>query len=110
MANLLYIGEDLTVTWTGASVTVNGTTSYLNSATVTYAITDAAGTAVSGGTGTLSYIAASNGNYEGTIESTVLTASNFTVGRTYLLDITLVQSGYNGFRRLECRAAIRGNA
>ena len=110
MANLLYIGEDMNVTWDAASVTVAGTTTYLNSATVTYSITDAAGTAVSGATGTLSYVAASSGDYEGTIESTVLTASNFTVGRTYLLDITLVQSGYNGFRRLECRAAIRGNA
>lgn len=108
MANLLYLNEDMNVTLTGASVTVNGTTSYLNSATVTYSITDAAGTAVSGGTGTLSYVSASSGDYEGTIESSVLTSSNFTEGRTYLVDITLSQSGYNGFRRLVCRAAYRG--
>ena len=108
MANLLYLNEDMNVTWDAASVTVAGTTTYLNSATVTYSITDAAGTAVSGGTGTLSYVAASSGDYEGTIESSVLTSSNFTEGRTYLIDITLSQSGYNGFRRLVCRAAYRG--
>ena len=108
MANVLFLNEDMTVTWSGATATVNGTTTYLNSATVTYSITDAAGTAVSGGTGTLSYVSASNGNYEGTIESSVLTTANFTEGRTYLVDITLSQSGYNGFRRLVCRAAYRG--
>lgn len=108
MANVLFIGEDMTLTATGLSVTVQGVTSYLNSATVTYAVTDAAGTAVSGGTGTLSYVSASDGNYEGTIESTVLTAANFTEGRTYLVDITISQSSYNSFRRLVCRAAYRG--
>lgn len=108
MANMLYFGEDHTLSWDAASVTVNGTLSYLNSATVTYAVKDRTGTAVSGGTGTLSYIAASSGDYEGTIESSVMTTSNFTEGETYFVELTLSQSSYNGFRRLVCRAAYRG--
>ena len=108
MANLLYIGEDHTLRWDGASKTVAGVTTYLNSATVTYAITDAAGTAVSGGTGTLSYVAASDGDYEGTIESSVVTAANFAEGRTYFVNVTLSESTFNGYRRLVCRVAYRG--
>lgn len=108
MANVIYIGEDLTLTFTGASVTVQGSTSYLNSATVTYAVKDATGTAVSGATGTLTYVAASNGNYEGTLESSVTTPANFTEGGTYIVEYTLSQSTYNGFRRMVCRAAYRG--
>lgn len=108
MANVLYLNEDHTVRWDGATKTVNGTASYLNSATVTYALKDATGTAVSGGTGTLSYISSSNGNYEGTIESTVVTTSNFTEGGTCFLELTLSEGLFNGFRRLVCRVAYRG--
>lgn len=104
----LRIGCDETLTWSGATVTVAGSASYLNAATVTYAIKDAAGTAVTGATGTLAYVAASSGNYEGTLESSVLTAANFTEGAAYLVEFTLVSGSYNGFRRLVCRAAYRG--
>lgn len=102
MATAIYIAADRTVTYSGASA--GG--SYLNSATVTYSLKDATLTTVSGGTGTLSYVAASNGNYSGTIESTV--TSTLTAGEKYYLDITLVSGSYDDFRRLELYAEYRG--
>jgi hypothetical protein len=103
MAEPIFINADNEVSWTGA--TANG--SYLNSATVTYALKTITGATVSGGTGTLSYVAASNGNYLGTIESTVTTL--LTEGTVYLLQITLSQSSYNDFRQLEVVGTYREN-
>ena len=100
----LPVGGDATVKWTGATGTsaTTGAGVYLNSATVTYALTTATGAAVSGGTGTLSYVAASNGNYVGVIESAV--TSTLTPGAVYYLTLTLVQSPYNDERVYRCRA------
>lgn len=97
----LFIGADMDVFYSGASVASTG--AYLNAGTCTYVLTDSAGATV--GTGTLAYVAASNGDYAGTIESTV----------TALLDedeqceltITFVQSGYNDSRVIPMRAAYR---
>lgn len=94
----IYIGSDHTVALTGMAV---GAT-YLNAATVSYALTEADGDAVSGGTGTLSYVAASNGNYTGTIESTV--ADLLTENALYNLTITFAESPYNRKFRLRLRA------
>lgn len=104
MATALYIGADHTVTYSG--MTAGG--SYQNSATVTYALKDAVLSTVSGGTGTLSYVAASSGNYSGSIESTV--TSTLTAGQVYFLDITASQGSYNDFRRLELYAEYRGGS
>ncbi|TXH99564.1 MAG: hypothetical protein E6Q76_19645 [Rhizobium sp.] len=105
---MLYIGEDMTVTWSGASGTdgSDGSTEYLNAATVTYAIKTVAGASVSGGTGSLSYIAGSNGDYIGVIESTV--TAGLTPGARYIIEYTLVEDPYRGFRRVAETAVLRG--
>lgn len=102
MPSTWYIGEDMTED--ADAINVSGT--YLNSATITYAITDAAGTAVSGGTGSYSYTAASNGDYTAVIESTVTTL--LTEGGLYYLTVTGSQGNYNWRRRLPRWAAYRG--
>jgi hypothetical protein len=69
---------------------------YLNSATVTYAIyLQGSGTPISGGTGTLDYVTASNGDYTGVVNSTVLTPTNVLEGYVYEIKGTLVQGNYN---------------
>lgn len=90
----VYIGCDHAFTMTGLQ---DNTGAYLNAATVTYTIYTAAGVAVTNGTGTLSYVAASNGNYAGTIESTV--TSTLTQGNDYYADVPISQSTLNDFRR-----------
>ena len=97
----IYIGSDHDVTYEGAY----GGGGYLNSATVTFALKDSAGTTVSGGTGTLSYVAASSGNYAGVIQSSV--TSLLTNRANYTLEITFVQSAFDDFRRLPLRACYR---
>jgi hypothetical protein len=97
----LFIGADMNVYYDGASVASTG--SYLNAGTCTYALKNAAGTSV--GTGTLSYVASSNGNYRGTIESTV--TANLSEDAEYFLEITFAETPYNDFRRIAMRAAYR---
>ena len=97
-----YIGCDMTesIEW----LSVGG--SYLNSATVTYALKDAAGTTLPGGTGSYSYTAASDGDYTATIEGTV--TALMTAAAEYWLEVTIVSGSYNDFRRLRRVAAYRG--
>ena len=99
---IIRIGADHDVSYLGAA---DRDGNYQNSGTCTYALKDADGNAVSGGTGTLSYVAASNGNYLGVIESTV--TATLTAGATYYLEITFSKSTLNDFRRLRCRAEYR---
>ena len=80
--------------------------SFLNAATITYAIKTATGAAVSGGTGSYSYTAASDGDYTATIESTVTSA--FSDGAAYYLEVTITSGSYNDFRRLKRIAQYRG--
>ena len=101
MPNVLYIGSDTTLTLTGLSA--GG--SYLNSATVTYAIKTAAGAAVTGGTGSYSYTAASNGDYTATVESTV--TDDLTDGALYYVEVTISSGSYQDFRRIPHRACYR---
>lgn len=98
----LYIGCDHSISLTGLSA--NG--SYLNAATVSYTLYSADGTAVSGGTDTLGYVIGSNGNYAGTIESTI--TSDLTCGEEYYADVTISQSNINDQRRLTFIAEYRG--
>ncbi len=77
---------------------------YLNAATVTATLQDPDGSDVTGATNiTLNYIAASNGNYEGTIESTV----TLTVGPGYLLVIDADEGGVVGHWELEAEVIAR---
>lgn len=102
--SVLYIGNDRYITLSGVNDAADGL--YLNSATVTYALYEADGTAVSGGTGTLTYIAASNGNYRGVIDAAVTTT--LTAEAQYYFVITATQSNYDGKWRINCTARIRG--
>ena len=70
---------------------------YVNSGlTMTFAIKDSAEATVTNGTGSLSYIAASNGRYEGTIPSNV----GLTVGQSGAhIEIT-VTGTVSDFRRI----------
>lgn len=86
------IGGDFDLYATGASI--RATAAYLNAATVTYTLYEAdATTAVSGGTGTLTYVAASNGNYLGRVESTV--TATLVRGRAYWVKFELSEGSYN---------------
>jgi hypothetical protein len=98
----LIIGADMDVGYTGASNARSG--AYFNAGTCTYALKSATGTSL--GTGTLSYVAASDGDYYGTIESTVTAA--LTEDTPYFLEITFASgTGYEDFRRIPLRAAYR---
>lgn len=96
----IYIGCDMEAPYEGA--TADG--AYLNAATVTWELFTAAGVSV--GNGTCAYVASSNGNYLGVIESTV--TATLTPGRKYRLVYTLVSGSVNDARRLDCVAAYRG--
>lgn len=105
MADTQTVGADWTLQVSDLRDAATG--SYLNSATVTYVLYTGAGAAVSGGTGTLTYVSASNGTYRGTVESTV--TSTLTAGAYYAL-VTVVQSGYDGLIRLDINAVAPGEA
>ncbi len=103
MANFIYINCDMDVGYSGANLESTG--AYLNAGTCTYALKTNAGVLVPGGTGTLDYVAASNGNYLGTIDSTI--TALLSEGSTYRLEITFVQANANDFRRDYYQAAYR---
>lgn len=94
------IGGDYALTLTGLS----GGGAFLNSATVTYELKSPAGTTV--GSGTMTYTAASNGNYAATIESTV--TELLTANYRYKLCVTISQSSYNDYREAFTTAYLRG--
>lgn len=101
----IYIGEDHNVEWEGARDLNAGT--YLNSATVTYELKDSDGDVLD--SGTLDYVASSNGDYLGVIQSTVTDdlAENTVNNPFYYVEVTLSQGNYNGFRRLRFKARYR---
>ncbi len=111
MAEYIDIGNQMAVTLTGMNV--NGT--YLNSATSTYVLSAAPTTPfgdptpVPGGTGTLSYVGGSDGNYRGTIAGSI--TALLTNGSQYFVDIAFSQSGTDASpRRLVCWARYRGRS
>jgi hypothetical protein len=104
VALTLYRGSDGTLKLTGLSVAETG--AYLNAATVTYAIKDpATGDTVSGGSGTMSYVAASNGNY--TVEIDAAVTVLMTADR-YRVDVTAIEGSYKDVRRIRIDVQDRG--
>lgn len=97
----VYIGSDHTIRLTG----LNGGGGYLNGATVTWELKTIGGVTVTGGTGTLTYVPASDGNYVGTLDRTVtiLLLEN----SWYNLFVVMAQGGYDDERRLTLSAAYR---
>ena len=100
----LYIGADMNVKYTGAYDPEAAT--YLNTATVTFTLySNAALTTVVTGPTTMSYVAASNGNYLGVMQSSA--TSGLTNGTTYYLKVVLTQGAYDDMRVLTLLAAYR---
>jgi hypothetical protein len=77
------------------------TGAYINNATVTYALLDPTGATLA--SGTLSFVAASNGRYEGTINHTV----SLTLNAFYTLQISAVGGGFQIYRQCQCIAKYR---
>lgn len=107
----LYIGEDNIVFWgdrhvPGSGLYDNSTESFVNDATVTFQLYQSDGTtAVSGASGTCTYVTDSDGVYEGVLEDGV----SLTENNTYYLSITATASGDRiGLRRLKYVAAYHG--
>jgi hypothetical protein len=96
---VLRIGEDNTFTWSGAVHTSTGL--YVNSGTGSWELKSASNLSLK--TGTLSYVAASNGDWRGTLDK--VDAAGLTEGGRYYLELTLSDgAGADGFRRLTCVA------
>lgn len=96
----IFIGVDYAVTFSGLR---DNAGTYLNSATLTYALTndDRSQTIT---TGTLTYTSG-NGNYSGIIDG--LTTVGMVEGDFYLLSVTIVQGSLNDFRQLRLQATYR---
>lgn len=101
MISALYIGADMNVAYSGASIASTG--AYLNAGTCTWTLKDSDGLTV--GNGSLAYVAASNGNYLGVIESTV--TGTLTADAPYTLYVVFAQSTYDDKRIIPLRAANR---
>jgi hypothetical protein len=86
---VISIGSDNTVTLTGLYDSVLG--DYVNDATVTGTIYTDSGTSV--GTFTLSYVAASDGDYRGGI--TASTSSTLTAGNAYSIRVVATSGSYS---------------
>jgi len=100
----LFVNSDNLIRWDGMTLASTGV--YVNDATVTYAIKTAAGAAVPGASGSLTYVTSRNGRYDGVCESSVTLIAD----RTYYLEVTAVAGGANGFRRVECVAAYQDDS
>lgn len=92
----LLINTDNSVRWDEMDLATTGVD--VNNATVTFALKDAIGTTVA--SGTLGYVAASAGRYEGVIPSTTV----LIFCATYWLELTAVSGSADSFRRIECVA------
>lgn len=99
--NVLWIGNDLTVVVTGLRKADTG--AYMNAATVAYEIARSDGSVV--GSGSLGYLAGSDGDYRGPIESTVTALVKN--GNSYVLTVTASQDGYDASWSKEMPGAYR---
>jgi hypothetical protein len=93
----IVIGADFSLSLAGVRDAATG--AYLNSATVAYALATAAGAAVPGGTGSLSYVADSSGDYTGAIESTV--TATLAADALYSVTFTIASGAADGLERLD---------
>lgn len=99
----IYVASDTLIEWDKAAKASDGT--YLNAATVSYQLTDLAGNNISGASGSMSYVTASDGRYQGVLDSTV----SLTDGQEYWILITLTSAGGIGSaRKVRCVARYAG--
>ena len=90
----LYINEDNVLQWD--SMTDGTDDSTINDASITFDVKTLGGT--SKATGSLAYVSASSGKYQGTLEKA--DAANLEAGTEYVIEITASSSGRDGFRRI----------
>lgn len=99
-AQTLYINADNLIRYDRARLA--STDAYVNAGTSTWTLRDAALASLA--TGSLAYVASTNGRWHGAIDKT--DTDTLTEGETYYVDITLDNgSGAEDFRRVECVAA-----
>lgn len=103
MTDNIFINNDNRIVLTGLKN--ESTDAFENGATVTMTLYDSANTEVTGQSwpATLTYITASDGNYEGTLDDGL----SLTDGQDYEVRITAVASGANGEWRKTLTAAFR---
>jgi hypothetical protein len=101
----LYKDSDNLIRWDEMKNVADDT--YVNDATVTFTLRDEDATAISGATDVpMSYVASSNGRYQGTLQSTVSLLDPSDPSRIYLLDVSATSGGtLVGFRRIPCKTA-----
>lgn len=95
----LYLESDNNVGVTG--VMDERTSAYLNAGTMTYSISSISTPSVVITSGSCTYVAASNGNYLGVVDATVMTTLNFSEGCLYYIKYVFVEGNYNRTWRLE---------
>lgn len=102
MISALYVGAAMDMNYSGAEFAATGV--LINNGTCTWSLADASAVVV--GSGTLAYVALSDGNYYGQIPSSV--TSLLTVDAPYTLTITFSVSGIEDDERVfALRAAYR---
>lgn len=99
---MIPIGGDYNIEYQDAKDASDDTA--LTSGTCTFALKTSDGTAVSGGTGSLTHVA--SGSYLGILDSAI--TSTLTDGAQYRIEITFSQGNYNDFRRVIDVARYRG--
>lgn len=91
-SSIIGIGNDVSVMLTGAYD--EGAEGYLNAATVTFTVYGSNGTTAIAGPTAMTYIAASNGDYRGVLESSIVdalvTAGTMVPGNAYRVKVRLV--------------------
>jgi len=101
--NRLYVNCDNVVEVDELTNELTG--NYMNAATCTFDVLDEDGVSVLAGTGgvAMDYVTASNGKYQGVLDST----TDLTVGETYTVVVDVVQGGIVDQRRWEVLACYR---
>jgi len=103
MISRLYVNEDNDIVLDGLKKSVADT--YVNDATVTFQVTDSAGTVMVSPTA-MSYIADSDGKYWGVIDKA--DAASFADGTSYSVECTVTSGTFDGYRKVILKAQYHG--
>ena len=101
---ILFKNSDIIIEWDGLKSVRSG--NYINGAAMTFTIKDTDGAALVGAVNVvMSYIAGSDGKYQGTLESTVALDDP---GTRYFCELTATSAGDVAFRRIPCVVQYKG--
>ena len=104
MIEVISIGSDNIVRLDALTNASSG--AYINNATVTFSLLDSSGNIILSNQ-TMTYVAASNGRYEGTLPNS--TTSTMTQNAQYTIQITATSGALVLFRKLSCIAKYRAD-